>query len=70
MIIAYIIKKLTKNYKKIPLLSVFVNDDTFKDIRSIEVFPHPSFKDDEYLKEKLTEISKYIRYNYDKGDFI
>lgn len=68
--IDFIIRKITNNYNKMLLLSIFINGNTLKQKGSIEINCHPSLANDKYLRDKIEHISEYIRETYTKEGLI
>ena len=63
----WLIKKITKDYTKIPLLWVEFNLDKYKQDGtkgSCIIKLHPELKNDTYIKEILNGLVDYIRDNY------
>lgn len=61
-------KKLTNNYKEVPLFYVTFDLNKYKENGengSCDLVIHPSLKDDKYITEPLERIIKYIREVYD-----
>ena len=67
----FIRKLLTKNAKEIPILFVLFNERKYKESdKCFEVNYHPSFRDDEVIKEKTKDLMDYIKENYDLGNLL
>jgi hypothetical protein len=65
-------KILTKNLKKIPLLTINLNYRDFQEGIEKYCFSeyHPAFKNDDFLKTKCQEIVDHIRKNYGEDDIL
>ncbi len=63
---------LTKNAHKIPLLWFTFDLHKYEsgDKKNCMVNYHPSFKDDEFIKNKCFDIIDYIRKNYDMSELL
>lgn len=68
-----LVKKFTKNHKEIPLFYVMFDLNKYREEGergSCNVGTHPSFKEDESLKNQLNELVDYIRKNYDMEELV
>lgn len=66
------IKKKTKNYTEIPLFVMLFNYKQYKEqgkAGSCQFWCHPDIANDEFVKEKLSEVVDYIRDSYDLDKF-
>ena len=66
-----LIKKLTKNYTKVPLFWVDFNLEKYQKYgakNSCTIKIHPVLKDDECVKQYLNDLIFYIRNYYDMND--
>jgi len=64
----FLMKKLTKNYSKVPLFNITFDLNKYKKdgaSNSCMVGIHPDLKNDEYLQQTLYDLIDYIRKNYD-----
>lgn len=71
--IDFLNKKLTKDYREIPLFFVNFDLEHYKehgDKGSCNVKLHPTIKDDEYISEQLKGLIDYIRDNYNMDDLV
>lgn len=69
----WLARKLTKNYKKIPLIWITFNLNKYRKDgakNSCMLNVHPSLGKDYFIIETLEELTDYIRDNYDMEDLI
>ena len=67
----YVIKKLTNDFKGVPLFYVTLDLNKYKEHGekgSCEVKLHPSLKGDEFIINQMNGLIDYIRENYDMND--
>lgn len=67
----WISRKLTNNYKEVPLLSVTFDLNHYKEFGkqySCVVSCHPYLKGDEYIRDTLGKLIDHIRDGYDLED--
>lgn len=64
-------KKLTNDYKEVPLFYVMFDLNKYLnegEKGSCELKLHPNFRDDEHIINQLNNLVDYIRDNYDMKD--
>jgi hypothetical protein len=63
---------MTRNGTRIPLLTLFFNYQLYKqgEEKNCLVEYHPSFRNDERLKQMSFEMIDYIRENYDMEEIL
>lgn len=66
------IRHKTKNLTRIPLFTIVFNYRKYKaegKKNSCTFYCHPDIVNDEYVKEKLSDVVDYVRDNYDLDVF-
>ena len=72
MIYKKLVKFLTNDFKKIPLIKISINLQKYRNKKENSCLGeiHPILREDEHIENTLKKLIDYIRDNYDIDDLI